>query len=173
MTAVLTGFVLTIHLNDADLGGVPAFNFSIRVSGDKGNTTGETAPDSGVYTYELGSQPPTTTAPLPTLQPPTLPLRLQVVKLTLPPAKAGKRFRVEIDVRRPDKRIPLTGGTLTCSAKVAGRALRASARTAPRNGVAACSWLLPKASKGKTITGQVAVAYKGARVSRAFSTDIG
>ena len=56
---------------------------------------------------------------------------------------------------------------LTCSARVPGRALRASARQLSV-GYAECRWLIPRGTKGKLLTGTIAASYERSTVRRSF-----
>jgi hypothetical protein len=175
LTAVESNFVLTIHFNRSDIDGTGAFRFMIYVSGDSGATTGEKAPDTGAYTFNVAAaqSTPTASTTTPTIKPPPgKKLGLAVSKLTVPVARAGHPFRALLSVRRTDTGKPLTGGTLTCSANAGGKALQSTSKAPATSGVASCTWAVPKSAKGKTLAGQIAVAFKTAKVARTFSTKI-
>jgi hypothetical protein len=68
--------------------------------------------------------------------------------------RAGKRFTVKpLGVRLSSNEV-VAPDSLQCSAKLAGKTLRGS-------GAGGCSWLLPKKSRGKSLTVTVIVSYQG------------
>ncbi len=120
---------------------------------------GATASTTRTITVSRRASPPP--APRPTLS---------ASKPTIGKAAAGKAFTVSFAVRNAK-----TGkgvlGTLSCSAKLAGKPLATSHRsnTASR---ASCTWQLPRSTRGKQFTGTIAKTYQGAKVSRTFTVKI-
>jgi hypothetical protein len=69
--------------------------------------------------------------------------------------KAGKRFTLKIQgVRLEGSNELVLPDSLSCSAKLAGKAIKSSS-------TGACSWLLPKKARGKKLTVSVNVSYHG------------
>lgn len=69
--------------------------------------------------------------------------------------KAGKRFTLKIQgVRLEGSNKIVLPDSLSCSAKLAGKAIKGS-------GTGGCSWLLPKKARGKKLTVMVNVSYHG------------
>jgi hypothetical protein len=58
---------------------------------------------------------------------------------------------------------------VTCSAKLAGKTLKATKRASVKGGKASCTWKLPKKSKGKQLKGSITASYKGKKITRSFS----
>jgi len=86
------------------------------------------------------------------------------------PAKAGKRFVASLAANESDTNGPVEGGTVACSATVGGRHLSATAHRVA-NGVASCSWSLPRGATG-TLRGTVSLTVQGATVIRAFAVKV-
>ena len=58
---------------------------------------------------------------------------------------------------------------VSCSAKLAGKTLKASKKGSVQGGKASCTWKLPKKSKGKQIKVSITATYKGKKITRSFS----
>jgi len=63
-------------------------------------------------------------------------------------------------------------GQVTCTGKLGGKPPPTSRRSSTASGKSSCSWQLPSTAKGKHFTGAITVTYKGATISRAFSTSV-
>jgi hypothetical protein len=158
----------TMRASAADLGNVKAFDFyALAISGiaidasgnpDFSNANGDSAPDAGHgdFTYNVLT---------------TLTLSVAAFTTSPSPAKAGKTFVASLAVNESDTNGPVDAGTVACSATVAGKRLAAKLHRVA-NGVATCSWSLPKTAKG-TIKGTVSLTAKGKSVARSFSVKIG
>ena len=150
--------VLTFSINSSDLGHTTGFNFFARsITGPGGNGDHDTAPDSGTWSYQLGS---------------AAALALSVESSHVTKAKAGKTYQAAITVARSDgAAADVTTSDVTCAATVGRRPLHASAPTA-LGPVARCSWRLPKKSKGKTLRASVTVTLDGATITKTFTAKI-
>jgi hypothetical protein len=95
------------------------------------------APDLGEWTFALTKAPVTVTP--------------AIGKPVLTPAvpKAGKRLTVTFPLTRQEDGTPLTGGTMTCDPKVAGKVLAHSESIG--TGAARLTFVVPKAAKGKLL----------------------
>jgi hypothetical protein len=124
---------------------------------DYANSHGDLAPNFGLYT---GYQVRTT-------------LTLQVVRATTSPrpARAGGPFSAALALTRNDTGGPVATGAIACTARVGGASLPVRARRLA-NGVAACTWTLPRNGAGKVVRGTVTVTVEGTRVTRSFSARI-
>ena len=157
----------TIRASQADLGKARAFNFfSIVFSGittdsqgnaDFTNAQADSAPDAGhgEFTYKVLTK-----------------LTLSVKALTVAPnpARAGKKLVASLAATENDTNGPVEAGTVACTATVGGKHLSASAHRVA-NGVATCSWLVPRGAKG-TVKGTVSLTVRGTTVSRSFSVPV-
>ena len=151
--------VLTFRVNKADLANTNAFSFyavSIQVNTSTNQVVArDDAPDgSAIYEYTLTAPPPLT---LRASAPVAVPAR---------PA-AGKAFAVRIGVTRGDTGAALASGTATCRVTLGGKALRALGSV--RAGRAACSMLLPRTARGKTVRGTIRVTFRNVSVTRSFA----
>lgn len=158
----------TIRASAADLGGIKAFNFfSIAFSGittdaagnaDFTNAHADPAPDAGhgTFAYQVLTK---------------LTLSVNAFTTGPKPAKAGKRFTASLAASESDTNGPVQAGTVACSATVGGKHLSAAAHRVA-NGVATCSWSLPRTAKGKTLRGTVSLTVKGTTVVRPFSAKV-
>ncbi len=158
----------TIHASAADLGGTKAFNFlAIAFSGittdamgnpDFSNAHGDVTPDAGhgVFAYQVLTK-----------------LTLSVSTFTTgpKPAKRGKKFVASLAATESDTGGPVQAGTVACSATVGGKHLSATAHRIA-NGVATCSWLVPRNAKG-TLKGTVSLTVQGTTVVRPFAVKVG
>jgi hypothetical protein len=158
----------TIRASAADLGGTKGFNFfAIAISGittdaagnpDFTNEHADPAPDAGhgVFAYHVLTK-----------------LTLSVSAFTVgpKPAKVGKKLVASLAANESDTNGPVQAGTVACSATVAGKHLSATAHRLA-NGVATCSWLVPRGAKGSTVHGTVSLTVKGTKVVRAFAVKV-
>jgi hypothetical protein len=157
----------TIRISQSDLNRTHGFNFFVlAVSGvttdasgnaDFTNAHGDSAPDvgHGTYSYTVISK-----------------VKLTQTAFTIAPspAVAGKRVTVSIAANESDSGGPVTAGAVSCSAVVAGKHLTSSHSLA--NGVASCKWILPKASKGKTLHGTITLTVQGTKLTKSFSVKV-
>jgi hypothetical protein len=122
---------LTAAFCSCDLG---SQTFAFAVVGFRGNDI-DVAPDTGG------------TFPIPAIEIQSL---LFSPKPLFP--KAGKRFTLQLlGIRLAGSTDLVTPDSATCSAKLAGKALRGTG----------CSWVLPKKARGKKLAVSVAVTYQG------------
>ena len=157
----------TIHVSAADLGGTKGFNVGLdAISGvatdaagnpDFSNAHVDAAPDfgHGVYSYQVQT---------------TLTLSVNTFTFGPKPAKAGKTFVASLAANESDTGGPVQAGTVACSATVGGKHLTATAHRVA-NGIATCSWLVPRKAKG-TLKGTVTLTVKGTTVSRPFAVKV-
>lgn len=87
------------------------------------------------------------------------------------PARAGAPFSAAVAATRNDTQGLVRSGTVTCQARI-GSTRAALRGSRVQNGVATCSWAIPKTAKGKTIRGTVTLTVDGARLTRSFSARI-
>jgi len=143
---------VTITVNRTELGNTNQVNFWTRTrtaGGGEGNE--DTAPDDGLWNYDLNAGGPD----------------IQGVTITTKPAfgpKAGKRFAIEIaGLKLPPSDQPVSilpqPESTTCAATLAGRRLAGSG----------CSWKLPKKARGKSLVVSVTVTYQGASKTIPFN----
>ncbi|MFL5961667.1 MAG: hypothetical protein ACJ757_02060 [Gaiellaceae bacterium] len=158
----------TIKAGAVDLGKTKGFNFvAIAISGialdasgnpDFTNIHADAAPDSGhgLFSYQVLTK-----------------LTLSVVAFsTVPkPARVGKSFVAGLAANESDTNGPVQSGTVACSATIGTKHVTASAHGIA-NGVAACSWKIPKTAKGKTIRGTITLTVQGVKVSHSFAVKI-
>ena len=154
--------VQTFSVNRADIGNPAQIALVISTSGDGATTIGERAPDDSVWNYavtvtQVGSTGTTGS------------LDLVASKAVLSKATAGKRFTASTVVTNDGEGVQ---GTVTCSARLGGKALPAGKGSAAASGKATCSWRLPAAAHGKSLAGRISVSYQGASVARSFSTKV-
>ena len=157
----------TIRASAADLGNTKAFNFfSLVFSGiatdaqgnaDFSNAHADSAPDAGhgVFPYPVLTK---------------LTLSVKAFTTGPKPAKAGKKFVASLAANESDTGGPVQAGTVACSAIVGGKHLSATAHRVA-NGIATCSWLLPRNAKG-TLRGSVSLTVKGTTVVRSFAVKV-
>ena len=158
----------TIRVSAPDLGHVKAFNFAaVAFSGlttdsmgnpDFTNAHGDAAPDAGhgVFSYRVLTK---------------FSLSVKAFTTGPKPAKAGKKFVASLAATESDTGGPVHAGTVACTATVGGKHLTAAAHRLA-NGIATCSWLLPRNAKG-TLRGSVSLTVQGTTVVRPFSVTVG
>lgn len=159
-SATLSAGVLTFNLHLKDIDSPTILGFRVATSGSPDGRIEETAPDSilgsdalTVFETHADSSGSTQTA--------TLDASVHVGA-----ARAGKLFTVLLFYNRSDSASPttprLSGKTITCEAKIAGKGLEAVTETS-LGLVVRCGWRLPKSSRGKTIKGSVGVVFSSQR----------
>jgi hypothetical protein len=158
----------TIHASAADLGGTKAFNFGLDAAtgvttdasgnADFSKVHDDFAPDlgHGFFSYQVLTK-----------------LVLSVQSFTTSPktAKSGKTFAANLAATENDTTGPVQAGTVACSATVGTKHLSATAHRVA-NGIATCSWSLPRTAKGKTLHGTVSLTVKGTTVVRSFTAQV-
>jgi hypothetical protein len=137
------------QLNAADIGGAQRFTF-VFFATDGANVDG--APNQGAWSYQM------------------TPLVLSAGAVRLDPARSGKTFSARLAVTRSDFAAPLDEGEIACSAKIGARAVSGRGRFAGER--VACSFRLPRGTRGKRIIGTISVTFQGVVASRAFSARI-
>jgi hypothetical protein len=182
--------ILHLEVNRADIGNTNGFVFwvtGLKVSG--GQLVGvDDAPDgTAVYQYALAQHPacsdkidndndgkidapadPGCSAATDTDEtdpPPPLKLSAGKPAAMAGRAKAGAAFTVAMTVTRSDGK-PFTGA-VACTAKAGAATLRAAGRAVA--GTARCTMRLPKAAKGKRLTGTITAAAGTAKVSKPYA----
>jgi hypothetical protein len=130
---------LQLQVNRREMGNTTAFDFGAVTFRDlEGNESADGIPDGSLATYQL-----------------VLPqIRSVVPRYSPANPRAGRRFSV------PGATVRLTNGqnvapsTITCTARLAGRALRPVGR---------CAWRIPANARGKRLVVTVTVTYQGQR----------
>ena len=161
-----TAGVSTLTLDAHDIGNPGAITLVAGASGDDGATVGDLA---GPWSYQVivsSTTPPAATPPA------AAPLTLSVLQVSTSKARAGRPFAAAMTVRRNDTRELLQEGQVTCAARIDGAPLKPARKAGPDDGVAVCAWQLPKAAKGKRLTGSITVTEEGVKVSRTFSARV-
>jgi hypothetical protein len=87
------------------------------------------------------------------------------------PAKAGRPFSVSMAANENDTNGPVTAGTVSCAASIAGKRLVATTH-ALRNGIAVCVWRLPATAKGRIVRGLITLTVQGTSLTRGFSARV-
>jgi hypothetical protein len=101
------------------------------------------------------------------------PSRLLVKSISTTPARpqAGEKLTVRLAVTRDDTGTLLSGGRVTCVARIGASPLRPTSQGfAGRR--ATCSFAIPPSASGQTLRGLVNVAFAGRRVTKSFSRRI-
>jgi len=157
----------TIRASAVDLGGTKGFNFFLAAfsgittdaagNADFTNAKVDAAPDAGhgVYTYQVLTK---------------LTLNVEAFTTSPKPAKAGKKFVASLAATESDTKGPVQAGAVTCTATVGGKHPSATVHRVA-NGIATCSWVLPRNVKG-TLRGTVSLTVKGTTVVRAFAVKV-
>jgi hypothetical protein len=158
----------TIRVNALDLNKTKAFNFGvIAFSGftfdangnvNQANVHADIVPDGGgaLLAYKVLT---------------SVTLSVDAFTTSPTPAKAGKPFSAGLAVTESDTSSAVEAGTITCAARIGGRAVPVKTKRLV-NGIAVCIWSLPKSARGQTIRGTIAFATQGAQASRAFAAKI-
>jgi hypothetical protein len=179
--------VVHFEVNKADIGNTNAFVFwvaALKVSGT--SVAGfDDAPDgTGVYSYALAQHPACSDkidndgdgkADFPTdpgcsaatdTDETDPPLKLSAGKPAgARPAKAGAAFTVAMTVTRSDGKA--FTGRVTCTARAGAAVLRAAGSASA--GTARCTMKLPKAAKGKKLTGSITASTGTASVTKPYA----
>jgi hypothetical protein len=157
----------TIRASAAELGNTKAFNFFVAAASgiatdaagdpDFSNAHIDPAPDAGhgVFSYQVLTK---------------LTLSVKAFTTSPKPAKAGKRFVASLAASESDTGGPVQAGTVACSVTVGGKHLSATVHRVA-NGIATCSWLVPRTAKG-TLRGTVSLTVKGTTVIRTFAVKV-
>jgi hypothetical protein len=157
----------TIRVSAHDLANTKGFNFyTVAISGittdaqgnaDFTNSHSDPAPDTGhgVFTYPVLTK---------------LTLSVKAFTIGPKPAKAGKKFVASLAANESDTSGPVESGTVACSATVGGKHLSATAHRIA-NGVASCSWSVPRSATG-TLRGSVSLTVQGVTVVRTFAVKV-
>ena len=127
---------MTLTINRSDLAKTTAFSFGVASGLDSNPAAGDSAPDTGGWTFDLDLKP--------TLD--TLAARYSPAK-----PKAGKVFRLAGTTLRLDDGTTVKADSITCVAKLNGK------RLAGR-----CSWRIPASAGGGRLTVTLTARYKGA-----------
>lgn len=168
--STLTFSGLTITINASELGNTARLNFGVIVitgivvdsSGDLdfSNARGDVAPDPGhgLWNYSVK----------------TVPLALLAKSFVLTPRRpqGGRTLTATMVVARNDTGAVLKGGSVICSATVAGTRVEVRVRKFVGN-QARCVWQIPSSARGKSIRGSITVLFEGKRVSRSFAATVG
>lgn len=158
----------TIRASAADLGATKGFNFGLdAVSGVTTDASGNAdfskahddfAPDlsHGFFSYQVLTK---------------LVLSVSSFTTSPKPAKSGKTFVANLAANENDTSGPVQAGTVACTATVGGKHLSATAHRVA-NGLATCSWSVPRNEKGKTLRGTVSLTVKGTTLVRTFAVKV-
>ena len=158
----------TIRVNALDLSRTKGFNFAVDVASgitvdasgnpDFTNVHDDIAPDPGhgTFAYQVLAK---------------VTLTVGAFTTSPKPAKAGRAFSAGLAVTESDTNAGVDQGTITCTARIAGKAVPLKAKRLV-DGIAVCVWSIPKTARGKTIRGSIALALQGAQTSRTFSAKI-
>lgn len=158
----------TIRVNALDLNRTKGFNFGVDATSgiavdasnnpDFTNAHNDLAPDAGhgTFAYQVIAK---------------LTLTVGAFTTSPTPAKAGRSFSAGLAVTESDTNAGVDSGTITCAAKIAGKAVRVKTKRLV-DGIAVCVWSIPKTARGKTIRGSIAIAVQGTQTSRAFAARI-
>ena len=162
---------VTIRISAAELGNTTKFGFHvIAISGivvdeatgnvDFTNAAGDIAPaaSAGLYQYEVKVAPAR--------------LVLKSLKTTPASPKAGKGYIVRMSATRSDTGAPISGGEVTCVARLGGKTLRAKSAGFV-GGQAVCTFQLPRTAKGKVLRGTITITFEGRKLARPFGGKVG
>jgi hypothetical protein len=132
----------------------PAFNYQL----------------SGVAAPAAPPPPPPPPPPPGPLTPPKAAVRLSTDPVVTSPAlpHSGKSFTVGVHVTQSDTDSGVTSGAITCTARVGGKRLAPLAKGFTAR-LVSCTWKIPPATTGDTLSGSVAVTYQGVTAVRHFS----
>ncbi|MGH3133845.1 MAG: hypothetical protein ACRDNY_08945 [Gaiellaceae bacterium] len=154
-----SGNVVTIDVHRSELDETPRFGFSVTTA-DVNTQAGsilaiDFAPDSGgFYRYTLANRPA---------------LRLIATRLSATPAqpRAGRRFMVNLAVRRSDTNRGITSGRVSCNVRLGSTKL--AAKGSVLGGRARCAFVLPGTASGGRLRGTITVRVGGKSVSSRFA----
>jgi hypothetical protein len=142
-----------ISIHPDDLGATRAFDFVVAAT--NGVDT-DFAPDGGPATYALRSGP--------------VVLAVEAFKVTPKVARAGTRVTAVLQPGREDTFEVLWEGTVGCNVKVGKTSV--SARKGWGDSGAYCSFVVPKAAKGKPVSVTVSVTFGGQKVTRTWRSTV-
>jgi hypothetical protein len=162
----------TFSVGKDDMGGSVQFNLLVTTTGDVGDSTSDRAPDGGNWGYPTGGTvaPPPPPPPPPGGPPPPPPggVTLIATGFTVAKPHSGRPFTVSMVVRVKETGVAVKT-TVSCSATLAGKSLKASKKGSVFSGRASCTWKLPKNTKGKQLRGSITATYQRAKVKKTFS----
>lgn len=169
-SASYTNGQATFSIGKDDFGGSVTFDLVVTTTGDTGDTTSDRGPDGGTWGYPAGDKigPPPPPPPPPPGSPPPSGVTLLATGFTVAKPHSGRTFTVGMVVRVKQTGIAVKT-TVSCSATLAGKRLKASKKGSVRSGRASCTWKLPKGSKGKQLKGSITATYLRAKIKKSFS----
>jgi hypothetical protein len=171
-TSSFANGVLTMSIPRRELDGAGSFGFSGLSLDVVGQGEGEGDQFEGEV-EALDAAPDDIAGTLPTykLANPG-PLRLRASAFAAKPArpKANRTFVWSMVVRRLDTYQPVRSGTVTCSARASGKAIKAKGKIV--RGRVQCSALVPKRTASRLFRGSIAVKTGGTSVRVPFSVAI-
>jgi hypothetical protein len=148
---------VTISVNRSELGNTSQLNFWTRtIAAGGGDGQEDTAPDEGLWNYDLAAGGPD----------------IQGVVVTTKPSfgpKAGRRFSIEV----AGLRLPPTGEPLAVLPQPDSTSCAAALGSRRLGGGAGCSWKIPRRARGKTLVVRVTVTYEGATKTIPFRFRVG
>ena len=157
----------TISVDAADIApGLTGFNFFVVAASGIGGT-----PDNPDYSTAHVDFAPAANHGMFNYPIKVTPLQISVASFKTSAAVAGKTLTASMAVSSTRADALTSGATVTCSAKVGGKALAVKARSFA-NGTATCSWQIPKTAKHKKIAGSVAVSVQNLQASKQFSATV-
>src|SRR5262245_46664328 len=120
----------TFSIGKDDFGGSTAFDLVVTTTGDTGDSTSDRGPDGGTWGYPTGgtvAPPPPPPPPPPGAPPPPPPggVTLVAIGFTVAKPHSGRPFTVAMVVRVKQTGIAVKT-TVSCSATLAGKRLKAS-----------------------------------------------
>jgi hypothetical protein len=153
------GAVVLIDIHRSELGNTQRFGFSL-LAADVNSAVQEVlaidfSPDNGAYwRYVMANRPA---------------LRLVPTRLSATPSRptAGKRFTVNLAVRRSDTNRPVTTGSVGCRVLVAGKKVAAAGTLS--GGAGRCSFTVPDDARGAVARGTISVRSGGKAVAANFT----
>lgn len=110
-------------------------------------------------------------AATPTAPPPPAAPRLRASKPKVSRATAGRPLTAWMIVTNADTGAKVKG-RVTCPGRLSGKSLRAKRHSSSSAGRSTCTWQLPVTARGKPFKGSITSRFRGARVSRSFSTRV-
>ena len=179
-SAAYTNSQATFSIDKSDFGGSTSFNVRLMTTGDTGDTTADTAPDSGAWSYPAGGTssnppppppPPPGSPPPPPGSPPPPNVTLVASQFRVGKPHSGHTFTVSMLVKVKETNTAVKTA-VSCAAKLSGRTLKVSKKGSVLSGHASCIWKLPKNTKGKKLTGSMTVTYLGAKLRKTFSKTV-
>jgi hypothetical protein len=139
------GYGPVFQVKASDLGSPQTFGISFFATD---GTNADVAPNSGNWSYQMA------------------PLELTIRAFRSDRAKAGRPFGASMLVVRSDLNTALVEGTIACIARIGSKTLAGTGTFA--SGGTNCSWRLPKGTRGKTLSGTIAVTFQDVEAKRSF-----